>query len=44
MTDVAGAAEAPLRDLLFRLMPVFFDEPRIEAVWVEASPPARARA
>jgi len=38
MTDVAGAAEAPLRDLLFRLMPVFFDEPRIEAVWVEGEP------
>jgi hypothetical protein len=30
--------EAPLRDLLFRLMPAFFDEPRVEAVWVEGEP------
>lgn len=30
--------EAPLRDLLFRIMPAFIDEPRVEAVWVEGEP------
>ena len=32
------ADEAPIRDLLFRLLPAFLDEPRIEAVWVEGEP------
>lgn len=39
--NVAAAVpsdEAPLRDLLFRIMPAFFDEPRVEAVWVEGEP------
>ena len=42
--SAARPEEAPLRDLLFRLMPAFFDEPRIEAVWVEGEPlPTGAR-